>query len=133
MKAVFFMCKKAVSYFMQINGSKGGKILNISSLSAQQSSTDPYYISKTGVDAITRGFAKKYASNNIIVNAIAPGYCASSVNYMDISKNAYCSENANKRIIIPEEIAELAIFMLSDAANGIIGQTILCDGGALLN
>ena len=132
LRSVFFMCKKAVAFFEKENGLKGGKILNISSVSAQKASISPYSVSKAGVNAITRGFAKEYASKNIIVNGIAPGYCASSINYMDISENAYCEKSANKRIITPEEIAELAAFLLSDAANGIIGQTLLCDGGAML-
>lgn len=131
-RAVYFMCKNAVNHFIAFNREKGGRILNISSINARQSSTHPYFISKSGVDAITRGFAKEYASKNIIVNGIAPGYCASSINYMDTSKNAYWPTAANKRITTPEEIAELAAFLLSDAANGIIGHTVICDGGTLL-
>lgn len=131
-RAVYFMCQKAVNHFMEANGKQGGKILNISSINARQSCTHPYFISKSGLDAITRGFAKEFASKNIIVNGIAPGYCASSINYMDTTQNAYWASAANKRITTPEEIAELAVFLLSDAANGIIGQTIVCDGGTLL-
>lgn len=131
-RAVYFMCKKAVDYFVKANGEKGGKVLNISSINAHQSNTHPYYISKSAVDAITRAYAKEFASKNIIVNAIAPGYCASSINYMDTAENAYWPSAANKRITTPEEIAELATFLLSDAANGIVGQTIICDGGTLL-
>ena len=73
MRAVYFMCKHAAEFFIKKNDADGGKILNISSLSAQISSTNPYSISKTGVDAITRSFAKEYAARNIIVNGIAPG------------------------------------------------------------
>jgi NAD(P)-dependent dehydrogenase (short-subunit alcohol dehydrogenase family) len=131
-KAVYFMCQKAVGYFIKSNGEKGGKVLNISSINAHQSNTHPYFISKSAVDAITRAYAKEYISNNIIVNAIAPGYCASSINYIDTTENAYWPSAANKRITTPEEIAELATFLLSDAANGIVGQTIVCDGGTLL-
>ena len=81
---------------------------------------------------MTRGFAKEYAGNNIIVNAIAPGYCASSINYRDVEKNAYDGRSRIKRIITPEDIAEVATFLLSKAANGIVGQVITCDGGATL-
>ena len=96
----------------------GGKILNISSINSFQCDTNPYHISKAGLNTLTRG--------------LAPGYCASSINYMDISKNAYCEKAKNKRITTPEEIAELALFLCSDAANGIGGQIIVCDGGSLL-
>ena len=76
--------------------------------------------------------AKENAGNNIIVNAIAPGYCASSINYQDVEKNAFDERSRIKRIITPEDIAELATFLLSKAANGIVGQVITCDGGATL-
>lgn len=131
-KAVYFLCQKITHYFLTNNSGEVSKILNISSINAKQSSIHPYFVSKSALDAITRGFAKEYASNNIIVNGIAPGYCASSINYRDVSKNACYPIAANRRITIPEEIAELATFLLSDAANGIVGQTIVCDGGTLL-
>lgn len=129
-KSVYVVCDYISKYF--VNKGTGGKIINISSLSAFQNSTHPYFISKTSLNAVTRGFAKQYANKNVIINAIAPGYCASSINYVDIAENAYCEHAKNKRITTPEEIAEVACFLLSDAANGIIGQTIVVDGGALL-
>ena len=129
-KAVYLICGMVVNYF--INHVQGGKILNISSLNAYQNSTRPYFISKSTVNAITKGFAKKYAHKNIIINGIAPGFCASSINYQDVSKNAFDSKSLIKRIITPEEIAELAYFLCSDAANGIVGQIIVVDGGVTL-
>lgn len=68
----------------------------------------------------------------MIVNGIAPGYCDSSINKQDASLNAYWQDAANRRITTPQDIAELAMFLCSGAANGIIGQTIVCDGGELL-
>ena len=116
----------------QKNGVNGGKIINISSICAFQANVDPYFMSKRAVNAITEGFAKKYAPYNIIVNGIAPGYCDSSINKINAEVNAYREEPANNRITTPYEIAELALFLCGGASNGIIGQTIVCDGGALL-
>ena len=132
LRAVYFISKESVELFKKLNKESGGKIINISSLNGTMSSTHPYYISKWGLNGLTRGFAKENAGNNIIVNAIAPGYCASSINYQDIEKNAYDGRSLIKRIITPEDIAELATFLLSKAANGIVGQVITCDGGATL-
>ncbi len=131
-KAVWFLCQKVSEFMRKENGVSGGKILNISSVSSFEGDVDPYFLSKRAVNAITEGFAKKYAPYNIIVNAIAPGYCDSAFNKVNYAENAYREEPSNKRIIIPEEIAELAAFLISDASNGIVGQTILCDGGSLL-
>ena len=132
LRAVYFICQETVEVFKRLNKDSGGKILNISSLNGSMSSTHPYYISKWGLNGLTRGFAKENAVNNIIVNAIAPGYCASSINYQDVEKNAFDERSRIKRIITPEDIAELATFLLSKAANGIVGQVITCDGGATL-
>lgn len=129
-KSVYVVCDYITKYF--VANKMPGKIINISSVNAYQNSTHPYFISKTSLNAITKGFARQYANKNIIINAIAPGYCASSINYIDITENAYCEQAKNKRITTPEEIAEVACFLLSDAANGIIGQIIVVDGGTLL-
>lgn len=132
LRAVYFICQQVVSALVKMNGDTGGKILNISSINGCMSSTHPYYISKWGLNGLTKGFAKEYASKNIIVNAIAPGYCSSSINYQDIEENAYSPKNPIRRIIVPEDIAELASFLLSDAANAIVGQIITVDGGTTL-
>ena len=131
-KAPYFISKKVVEYYLQHNNGRVGKILNVSSLSSYINNANPYGISKTVVNRITKGFAKEYASRNIIVNAIAPGYVASSINYQDVEKNAYCGKNPLHRIITPEDIAELACFLVSDVSNAIVGQIIAVDGGTLL-
>ena len=113
LRAVYFICKETVEVFKRLNKDSGGKILNVSSINGSMSSTHPYYISKWGLNGLTRGFAKENAGNNIIVNAIAPGYCASSINYQDVEKNAYDERSRIKRIITPEDIAELSTFLLS--------------------
>ena len=81
---------------------------------------------------MTKGLAKKYVSENIVVNAIAPGITASSINGIDSKSNVFASNIGNGRVALPEEIAELALFLASDASNNIIGQIIICDGGATL-
>ena len=131
LKAVYFICKEVVNHMIDRNGDKGGKIINISSVNGQMSSTHPYYISKWGLNGLTKGYAKEYAPHNIIVNAIAPGFCASSINYCDVNENAYCGVPL-QRIILPEDIAELACFLCSDASNAIVGQIIAVDGGLTL-
>lgn len=132
LKSIYLACRYTVDYFLGKDDNLVKKILNISSITSFKEDTNPYSLSKRGVNALTKGFAKEYADKNIIVNAIAPGYVASSINYRDISNNAYDSRNRLHRIITPEEIAELAAFLCSDAANGIVGQVIACDGGVYI-
>ncbi len=132
LKSVFFICQSVIRYFLDDTQCRCKKIINISSINAFQSSDHPYYLSKCALTALTKGLAKKYACKNIIINAVAPGICDSSINYQNYRENAYYEWNSNHRIVVPEEIAEIVFFLCSDAANGIVGQTIVCDGGELV-
>ena len=132
LKSVFFICQAVAMYYENVNKEKGGKIINISSIDGLRSGSNPYYISKWGINSLTRGLAKKLISKNIIVNGIAPGYTASNMNPCDVTENAYRQNTPNNRIALPEEIAEIAVFLASDATNNIVGQTIVCDGGTTL-
>jgi 3-oxoacyl-[acyl-carrier protein] reductase len=92
-------------------------------------------MSKWALNGLTHGLGQRLAQHDIIVNGIAPGIIATdSINIkgVDPLENAYLNSSAVKRIGLPEEIAELAVFLISDAANYIVGQTIVCDGGYTL-
>ena len=52
---------------------------------------------------------------------------------MKQGNNMYCNQNPLFRVALPEEIAELTVFMMSDSCNFMTGQTILVDGGFTLN
>lgn len=109
-----------------------GKIINISSLNSVQGGISPYYISKHAVNCITEGLAKKYLDYGIVVNGIAPGYLPASINYADVSTNAFFDMTGNKRYEMLEEVAELVLFLSTNRNNCIVGQTIICDGGITL-
>ena len=130
-KGVFFICQAAVEHMMKnING---GKIINITSIRGFQGDCAPYGISKWGANGFTKGLARDYISKNIIVNGIAPGITATEINKINVNENAFCKgEPQNNRVALPEEIAEIALFLASNASNNIVGQTIICDGGATL-
>ena len=133
LKSVYFICKKFIEIIERLNGFGGGKVLNISSVNSFEAGDHPYFLAKAALNTLTRGLAKYNINKNIIVNGIAPGICNASVNKVDIEKNAYEGSHKNHRITIPEEVAELAVFLLSDAANGIVGQIIGVDGGRSCN
>jgi len=88
-------------------------------------------MTKWDIAGLTQGLGIKLAPYGIIVNGIAPGITATNMlpGYLNRKENVYCSQNPIKRFSFPEEIAELAIFLISDAGNFIVGQTIICDGG----
>lgn len=129
LKSAFFLSREVCQYFVQNNAGRESKIINISSMQGFVSAADPYHISKAGLNTLTIGLAKKYTSRNVIVNGIAPGYTATNMNPQDTSENAFKAGGLNQRIGLAEEVAELALFLASDAANNIVGQTIVIDGG----
>jgi NAD(P)-dependent dehydrogenase (short-subunit alcohol dehydrogenase family) len=130
-KGLFFVCQTVSEYFIKKN--KGGKIINIASNRGILGAEGPYGMSKWGVIGLTKGLGRDLISKGIIVNGIAPGITATNINGIKIEENAFSGEPRNKRVALPEEIAELALFLASDAANNIVGEVIVCDGGTSLN
>jgi len=112
-----------------------GKIIHIASLLADlaRPSVVPYTAAKGGVRQLTRGMAVELAPHGIQVNAIAPGYFATEMNraLLDDTKfDAWVKARTPAgRWGEPGEIAGLAVFLASSAADYITGQMIVIDGG----
>lgn len=134
-KGTFFMCQEFSKYWesKHVTG-KQHKIINISSQGGFVAATYPYRMSKWDIVGLTRGLGLSLIDKNIIVNSIAPGVVRTEMqeHYFRQGDNVYSDENPIKRFAYPEEIAQLAIFMMSDLSNFIVGQTIVCDGGYTL-
>lgn len=134
-KGTFFMCQEFSKYWgTKQEVGKQHKIINISSQGGFVGATYPYRMSKWDIVGLTRGLGLSLIDKNIIVNSIAPGVVRTEMQerYFRQGNNVYSSENPIKRFAFPEEIAQLAIFMMSDLSNFIVGQTIVCDGGYTL-
>ena len=114
---------------------KQGKIVHIASLMSElaRPSVVPYTAAKGGVRQLTRGMAVELAPHNIQVNAIAPGYFATEMNRALIDNaefNAWvCKRTPAGRWGDPHELAGLAVFLASPAANYMTGQLVVMDGG----
>jgi len=127
-KGTYFI-SQAVAKQMIEKGIKG-HILNISSSSALRPASTPYQISKWAINGMTKGLADILLPYGIIVNAIAPGPTATSM-VKDINNtNLYFEHQPSHRYTTPEEIANLAIFMISDMGNMIVGDTYYITGGS---
>ena len=114
-----------------------GVLLNVASNTGIQLVVDGYGTSKTALIQLTRGFASTYADKGIRINCIAPGVIVGTkINKLQRSisadGNLYCDAYPSKRFGVPSEIAEIALFLVSDQSASIYGQTIVCDGGATL-
>ena len=134
-KMVFFLSQAFAKGW--IADGKGGKIINIASMLSYQGGirVPAYTASKSAVMGVTKAMANEWASHNINVNAIAPGYMATN-NTENLRKDGQRSEEILSRIPAgrwgtPEDIAGAAIFLASDAAAYVHGFTLAVDGGWL--
>ncbi|WP_017445379.1 SDR family NAD(P)-dependent oxidoreductase [Gayadomonas joobiniege] len=129
-KAIYFLSQLVANHW--IDRKSEGKIINISSTSGFYGVSIPYGTTKWDVVGLTEGLGKRLYPHGIIVNGIAPGRTATAMLGKGADANLYDSKTSAKRFGTPEEIAELAGFLMSDSANFIVGQTIVCDGGYTL-
>jgi 3-oxoacyl-[acyl-carrier protein] reductase len=88
-------------------------------------------MSKWDIVGLTKGLGLELIGKNIIVNSIAPGVIRTEMQkeYYNQGNNVFCNQNPILRFAFPEEISQLAIYLISDLSNFIVGQTIVCDGG----
>jgi len=128
-----FLVSQAALPGMIARGS--GKIIHIASVMSElaRPTVVPYTAAKGGVRQLTRGMAVELAPHNIQVNAIAPGYFATEMNRALLENadfNAWvCKRTPAGRWGQPDEIAGLAVFLASSAANYMTGQLLVMDGG----
>lgn len=116
-----FFCIQLMSRVMADEG--GGAIVNLASTAGYPNAIG-YVSSKTGLVGLTKQAAQELALSNIRVNAVCPAY----VDENDMPKYEN-PPNAMKRMGNSEEVANLILFLLSDAASFITGQAINVDGG----
>jgi 3-oxoacyl-[acyl-carrier protein] reductase len=127
LKGMYFI-DQAISSYMIKNNIKG-HILNIGSASCAKPGWTPYEISKNAVRSLTLGFADKLIKYGIVVNSIAPGPVATSMLNMS-ENNLFWPGNPCGRVATPEEIANIALIMVSDMGNLIVGDTYFVSGGS---
>jgi|UniRef100_A0A7V3VU42 3-oxoacyl-[acyl-carrier protein] reductase len=129
----FLMTRAVVKHMMK---QRYGRIINIASVigligNAGQAN---YAASKAGIIGFTKSCAKEFASRNITVNAIAPGFIETRMTEIlpEDVKQAYLKLIPLGRFGKPEDVANLALFLASDQAEYITGQVIAIDGGMVM-
>jgi len=135
-KSLFFL-SQSVAKFMKEKNIKG-KIINIGSLRIFQGGTKvvSYSASKGAVASITKSLANELAEFGIRVNAIAPGYIATSLN-KPYQEDPEINHNIISRTPIgrwgrPEDLEGPIVFLVSDASDFITGEILVVDGGWLV-
>jgi NAD(P)-dependent dehydrogenase (short-subunit alcohol dehydrogenase family) len=133
---VFYCMKVALGQFLKQGG---GNIINIASLAGLKASPNniSYSASKFAVVGMTKSAAMEYATKNIRVNAVCPGYTESAL--LDQLIAAKPEMDAVLKSVIPmkrygkaEEIADAVVWLASENTKFITGQTLTLDGGTSL-
>jgi 3-oxoacyl-[acyl-carrier protein] reductase len=117
---------------------KYGRIVNMSSLAGKRggvTSGIDYASSKGGVISFTRALAKQLAPHNILVNAIAAANIDTEIlqAYEPAAKEKQLREIPLRRFGRPEEVAKVVVFLVSDDAGYIVGETVNVNGGVFMD
>ncbi|GAC1399429.1 MAG: SDR family NAD(P)-dependent oxidoreductase [Ktedonobacteraceae bacterium] len=125
-----------------------GRIINIASTASRVGSryTSAYTAAKHGVLGLTRALAVEFTPYNITVNAICPGYVDTPLTNASVSnivtrtgmsqeqaRETLAKTSPQQRLIEPDEIAALAVFLAQESSKGITGQAINIDGGGVMS
>lgn len=128
LKGVFFLSQLFGKYFVK-NGIRGN-ILNIASASSLRPADSAYSVAKWGIRGLTLGLAKALGKDGITVNGIAPGPTATPMLRKGDDGNMNLERIPLGRYITPEEIANMAVVLVSDMGRTIMGDLIFMTGGA---
>jgi NAD(P)-dependent dehydrogenase (short-subunit alcohol dehydrogenase family) len=143
--SVYYVTKACVPALIE---QRYGRIINIASMASRAGGSyiAAYTAAKHGVLGLTRALAVELMPYNITVNAICPGYVNTPMTDASVSnivartgmpeskaREALENSSPQKRLIEPEEVAAIAVFLAQDINRGITGQAINVDGGGLMS
>jgi len=130
LSSVYTACKKVVRPMLK---ARSGTIINVSSVVGIMGNAGQtnYSASKAGLIGFTKSLAREVASRGIRVNAVAPGYIDTSMteSLNEEARTSLTSQIPLGRTGKPEEVASTVLFLASDNAGYITGQTLVVDGG----
>ena len=128
LSGVFNVCQAATPHIAD-----GGRIVNMASISGQIGfyGQANYAAAKAGVVGLTKVLSRELASRNITVNAVAPGVALTEMgrSIPEESRDAMLAQIPLRRFAEPEEIAKVILFLCSDLASYVTGQTLHVNGG----
>lgn len=129
LKGTFFLTKVVANHMKE--HSIQGNILNIASSSSLRPADSAYTLSKWGIRGLTLGMAKTLAPHGIVVNGLAPGQTATPMLMKNSNDgNLACLKTPLGRFATPEEIANMAVILVSGMSRSIMGDIVYMTGGS---
>ncbi|WLR43564.1 3-oxoacyl-[acyl-carrier-protein] reductase [Bacillus carboniphilus] len=129
-----YLCIKSVA--RQMMKQRNGRIINLASVVGISGNAGQanYVAAKAGVIGLTKSCAKEFASRNITVNAVAPGFIVTDMTEKlpENVQNQMLNEIPLKRFGDPKDVAHIVSFLASENSGYITGQTIQVDGGMVM-
>jgi len=133
LKGTFLFTKAAAKIMMK---QRAGRIINIASIIGLMGNAGQanYGASKSGVIGLTKSAAKELAKRGVNVNAIAPGFIKTAMTdkLPENVRNLMLEQIPLERFGLPEDVANVALFLASKYSSYITGQVIQVDGGMLM-
>ena len=128
-----FVCSQEAARRM-VAAKRAGVIVNLSSGAPYRGSlrATAYMASKLGIVGLTRGMARELAPHGIRVNAVAPGITNTAMPRLGNSEEALAAlgrANPSGRLAEPDDIADVVVFLATDAARWVVGQLLHVNGG----
>lgn len=130
-KGAFFLTQEFIRK-VKSDGRKAN-VLFVSSETGDTMDFRPYGFTKAAVNSMVQGLAYLFRKENIRINAVAPGITASDMTGISADGDISAGEYATGRYYLPEEVAETACFLLSDASGCVSGQIITCNNAQTVN
>lgn len=133
LKGPFFLTQYFINYCKEHPTAETKNILFTSSETSMTVDERPYGLTKAALNSLIQGLAYKYVNEGFRINAVAPGVTLSDMVGNTNSDNITYTGNITDRYYLPEEVAEVAAFLLSDASNCLNGQILYCNEGKTIN
>lgn len=133
LKGVFFLMRNFANY-LHANSIKGN-ICIVSSISAHRDMLSVYQVSKNAISGIVHAYGKHLCERGVVLNCVEPGttntdMMSSLAAYTDgVRPGKPWNDNSIKRLIRPEEIADIVCFLMSECGEVMSGSCILAGGG----
>lgn len=130
-RGAFFLTQAFLRYITAHH--QKAAILCISSETGDTADMRPYGFTKASMNSMVEGLAYLFKADEIRINAVSPGVTASKMTGFSTEGNLYLAGNATERVYLPEEVAEVASFLLSDASGSVSGQIITTNNAKTIN